>query len=73
MEIEYGALVLDKNDEPLGVVSHIVLDAWTGEPRKFVVRRETPETAFYFSPQHVAEVTKDRVKLNMAVDELEQT
>lgn len=72
MEIEYGVLVVDKNDEALGKVSRIIMDAWSGEPRKFVVRR-APETAIFFSPGHIAEATKEKVKLNVSVGELEQT
>jgi sporulation protein YlmC with PRC-barrel domain len=72
MEIAYGALVVDKNDEALGTINQIILDTWTGNPRKFVVRRKTPETALFFSPEHVTEVTKKKVKLNISVEELEQ-
>ena len=73
MDIEYGTLVVDKNDKSLGTVDHIVMDSWSGEPRKFVVRLEGEVNAAYFSPEHVAEATKEKVKLNLSVEELEQT
>jgi sporulation protein YlmC with PRC-barrel domain len=73
MDIEYGMLVVDKNGKSLGTVDHIVMDSWSGEPRKFIVRLEDEVSAVYFSPQHVAEVTKDNVKLNLAVAEMEKT
>jgi hypothetical protein len=73
MDVEYGTLVVDKNDKALGTVDHIVLDSWSGEPRKFVVRLEDGTSALYFSPEHVAGVTKERVKLKIAVEEMEQT
>ena len=72
MEIEYGVSVADKNGETLGNVSKIILDTWTGEPRKYVVRREEPETIFFFLPEHVKEATKEKVKLNLPVGELDQ-
>jgi len=73
MDIEYGALVVDKNGKSLGLVDHIVRDSWSGEARKFIVRLDDEVSAVYFSPQHVAEVTKDKVKLNLAVEEMERT
>ena len=73
MEIEYGTLVMDKNDKTLGTVDHIVMDSWSGEPRKFVVRLEEGASALFFSPEHVAEATKEKVKLKLAVEEMEQT
>ena len=73
MDIEYGALVVDKNGKPLGTVDHIVMDSWSGEPRKFIVRLEDEVSAVYFSPEHVAQVNKEGVKLNLPVAELEQS
>ncbi len=73
MDIEYGMLVLDKNDKALGTVDYIVMDSWSGEPRKFMVRQETGVGAVYFSPEQVAEATKGKLKLNVSVEELEQT
>jgi sporulation protein YlmC with PRC-barrel domain len=73
MDIEYGTLVVDKNGKSLGKIDHIVLDSWSGEPRKFVVRLEDEVSAVYFSPEQVVEVTKEMVKLNLAVEEMEQT
>lgn len=73
MDIEYGTLVVDKNGKSLGTVDHIVMDSWSGEPRKFVVRLEDEVSAIYFLPKQVAEVTKEKVKLNIAVEEMERT
>ena len=73
MDIEYGMLVVDKNGKSLGTVDHIVMDSWSGEPRKFVVRLEDEVSAVYFSPKQVAEVTKEKVKLNITVEEMEKT
>ena len=73
MDVEYGALVVDKTGKSLGKVDHIVLDSWSGEPRKFVVRLEDDISAVYFTPQQVAEATKGKVKLNLAFEEMEQS
>lgn len=73
MEIEYGALVVDKDNKALGTVDHIVMDSWSGEPRKFIVRLGDEVSAVYFSPAQVAEVTKEKVILNISAEELEQT
>lgn len=72
MNLEYGALVEDKNNQALGTVDHIVLDTWSGEQRKYVVRRNAPQSDIFFSPAHVADSTKEKVKLNVSLDELEQ-
>ncbi len=73
MEIEYGTLVTDKNGKTLGKVSYIIMDSWSGEPSKYMVRREKEDDAVFFTPEQIAEVTKKMVKLNMAIEELEQT
>ena len=73
MDIEYGMLAVDKNNKPLGEIDHIVMDSWSGEPRKFVVRLEDEVSAAYFTPQQVVEVTKGKVKLNLALEEMEKT
>lgn len=73
MDIEYGISVLDKNNKPLGRVDHIVMDSWSGEPRKFIVRLGDDVSAVYFTPENVAEVTKKAVRLNLAAEEMERT
>jgi sporulation protein YlmC with PRC-barrel domain len=73
MDIEYGMSVVDKNGKSLGSVDHIVMDSWSGEPRKFIVRLDDEVSAVYFSPDNVAELTKGKVKLNLTFEEMEQT
>jgi hypothetical protein len=73
MEIEYGNTVVDKNSQALGKVDYIVTDSWSGEPRKYMVRREKEDDAVFFTPGQVAEVVKGKVKLSVAGEELEQT
>jgi len=73
MDIEHGMQVVDKNNKSLGTVDHIVMDSWSGEPRKFVVRLDDDISAVYFAPQQVAEATKGKVKLNLAFEEMEQS
>ena len=71
--IEIGTPVEDKNGKMIGKVSNIVMDAWTGEPRKYVLRLEDDISAIYFSPAHVAEMDDKRVHLNVAAEEMERT
>jgi hypothetical protein len=71
MTLEYGALVEDKNKIVLGRIDHIVVDTWSGEQRKFVVRRDAPQSDIFFSPEHVAQATGEKVTLNLSLDELE--
>lgn len=72
MELVYGAKVIDKNGKVLGRVSHIASDAWSGEIRKLLVRRKAPSTDLFFSPEDVAEATKDQIKLHVTIEELVQ-
>ncbi len=69
MEIEYGAEVIDKNDEVLGTVDHLIRDSWTGQIRKFMVRQKLPDNDLLFSPQDVLEATKSKIKVNNSVNE----
>lgn len=73
IEIAYGATVVDKNGKALGEVDYIVMDSWSGEPRKYMIYREQEDDAVFFTPGQVAEVAKGKVKLNVANEELEQT
>lgn len=73
MEIEYGNSVVDKDGKAVGEVDYIVMDSWSGEPRKYMIRREQEDDAVFFTPGQVDEVVKGRVKLNVASEELEQT
>ena len=70
MEIEYGAHVIDKNGNDLGIINHIVYDTWTGKLRKFVVRREAPHDDLFLSLDNIAEITEGRVQLNLSSEEL---
>lgn len=72
MRLEFGLPVEDKNNKVLGKINHIVLDTWTGEQRKFVVSRDAPQTDIFFSPEHVDTATNGKVRLNVAVEELEK-
>ncbi len=73
MDIEYGAVVTDKNGKKLGKVDYIIMDSWSGEPRKFMVRRREEDDAAFFTPAQVAKVTKNKVTLNISAEEIEQT
>ena len=72
MEIKYGATVLDKNNEILGTVDHLMRNALTGEVSKFVVNRESPQADLFFSPQDVMESTDSEIKLNVSLNEIKK-
>ena len=73
MEIEYGTQVVDKNGKTVGKVDYVIMDGWSGEPRKYMVRREEEDDAVFFIPEQIDGVMKKKVKLNIATEELEQT
>ena len=73
MDIEYGAEVVDKNGKSLGKVNYIIMDAWSGEPGKYMVQREGEDGAFFFTPEQVAEVKENKIKLSISAEEIEQT
>jgi len=72
MKIQYGAEVADKNGRTLGTVNHVVRDTWTGEIRKFMVRREAPNTDLLLSPEDILEETEAKVTLRVTLNELEE-
>lgn len=72
MELEFGAEVIDKKGKVLGKVDHLVRDTWTGETRKFMVRRKAPDDDLFLSVDDVAEATENTVKLKASVEELNQ-
>jgi hypothetical protein len=71
--IAYGTPVFDKNDKAIGKISRIILDTWSGEPRRFVIRLADNISAVYFRPQHIAEATENKVKLNITFEDMEST
>jgi len=70
MELEFKAKVVDRDGKVLGTVDHLVRDAWSGEIKKFVVRRQEPDQDLFISTGDVAEATKSQVKLNVSLEEL---
>lgn len=72
MELEFGAEVKDQNGRLLGTVNHLVRDTWTGEIRRFVVRRQMPDNDLFLTLNDVLEIAKGKVKLNTSAEELSQ-
>lgn len=71
MEIQYGMTVVDKNGHSLGKVNKVILDIWSGEPRKYAVRLEGKIDMVFFTPQQVDSVDSDTVKLTIGAAEIE--
>ncbi len=72
MEIEFKAEVADRNGKVLGTVDHIVRDTWSGDIRKFVVRRKDSDKDLFLSPDDVAKTSKNQINLNVSLEELDQ-
>jgi sporulation protein YlmC with PRC-barrel domain len=69
MEIEYGAEVVDKSGKVLGTIDHIIRDTWTGEIRKFMIRKKLLDKYLLFSFFVVFEVSKSKIKVKISFDE----
>ena len=72
MEIEYGATVLDKNGKNIGTVDYIIRDSWSGDIKKFVIRRHPAKDDLFLAPEHVQESDKAKIKMDLPLAELEQ-
>ena len=73
MEVEFGMPVVDKDNKAIGDVGKIIIDSWTGKPRKYIVRQEVEgtDTLFMIAPAQIAEVAGGQVKLNVSAADLE--
>jgi len=72
MEIEFNAAVVDRDGKKLGTVDHIVRDTWSGDIRKFVVRRRDLDKDLFISPDDVAKATNNQINLRVSFEELNQ-
>jgi len=70
VEVTFGAEVIDQNGKVLGTVDHLARDTWTGEIRKFVVRRENG--ALFLVPDDVSDIMDGTLKLKKTLEELSQ-
>ncbi len=64
--VQFGATVLDKNDQVIGTVDYPVSNSLTGKVEKFKVNTGSAKDALFFSVEEVDTVTPDRVKLKIA-------
>jgi sporulation protein YlmC with PRC-barrel domain len=69
MEIEYGALVKDKNNKVLGTVNRVMRDTWTGDVSKFSISTELADADIFYAIENVAEADDKEVKLNITYGE----
>ena len=72
MKIKYGAEVVDRGGKPLGTVDHLMRNTLTGEVSKFVVCRKSPLRDVFLSPQDILEVEKNKIKVNISIDESDE-
>lgn len=69
MEIKPGVQVVDKKGKVLGSVTHLARDGWSGEVKKFIVNRKSPDKDLFFTPDDVLEATDTVLKLKIALGE----
>jgi hypothetical protein len=69
MEIKPGLQVVDKNGKVVGSVNHLARDGWSGEVKKFIVNRKSPDKDLFLTPDDVLEATDNMIKLKFAADE----
>jgi len=69
---EYGSEVIDHNGQILGTVDHLIRNLNTGEIRKFMVPRKSPEKDLFLSPEDILEATNDTVKMSVTLEEIRQ-
>jgi hypothetical protein len=65
-----GAKVKDRNGEVIGQIDYLIRDTWSGEIKKYMVRREAPNKDIFFSPDDAFEASESQVKLKKTVEEL---
>ena len=65
-----GAKVKDKNGKIIGQIDYLIRDTWSGEVKKYMVRREAPKKDIFFSPDDTIEASETEVRLNRTVEEL---
>lgn len=65
MDIAYGMTVTDSEGVVIGDISKVIVDTWTGEVRKYMVRQPAELNSYFFTPSQVAEVKDGQVKLNV--------
>jgi sporulation protein YlmC with PRC-barrel domain len=71
MEIEFDALVRDKNGKELGTVNRVMRDTWTGDVSKFSVSTELADADLFYGVEDVAEASGTEIKLKIAFGETE--
>jgi len=72
MEIKTEAQVVDRNGKVVGSVNHVARDGWSGEIKKFIVNRKPPEKDIFFTPDDVLEITDNKIKIKIALNESSQ-
>jgi len=70
MDIQYGMTVVDKNGKPIGKINKVILDMWSGEPRKYAVRLDGKIDMVFFTPQQVDTASVDGVKLAVTMEDI---
>ena len=65
-----GAKVIDRNGKVIGKIDYLIRDIWSGEIKKYMVRREAPDKDIFFSPDDTLEASETEIKLKKLVEEM---
>jgi len=68
MELLIGTRVIDSNGDYIGTVGHIMRDTWSGEVKKYMVLSGKPTEGLMFSPNDIADISNDQVRLRVSTD-----
>jgi sporulation protein YlmC with PRC-barrel domain len=57
--------VIDSDGVVIGDISKVMVDTWSGEVRKYMVRQQAELNSYFFTPSQVGEVKDGQVKLKV--------
>ena len=72
MDIDYGAVVIDREGNTLGTVDYVIRNSWTGEISKFKVTRDLPGSDIMLSPEEVLDATENMIKVDISSNGLRE-
>ena len=67
-----GAKVIDKDNKVIGKIDYLIRDTWSGEIKKYMVRRDAPNKDIFFSPDDILEASEIEAKLKNTIGEISE-
>ena len=65
-----GAKVVDRDSKVIGKIDYLIRDTWSGEIKKYMVRRDAPNKDIFFSPDDILEASETEAKLKNTIEEM---